>query len=394
MFPGCTVQDVDDAKNRSIKRASLTNEQNMKVRWDGDSRFQFNLRRSQRFIQADAAFVNSVIGNLNLVAKLEKTPYFTELVGSAIRRSVASQAIPTATGLADGLLRDLELWSEETYEGKQISALLGIRGHPVANAEVDFRSITRQAYGKVVASSMDIIPTMNAGGRFCGYEMLPDENSEVGVMAPRRFARAARWASKGKVAMVLSRNGEILVFHNGELRFARRRGRWRHFRHRPLITRMGLNRTFPRDLCEAVYQSTLDVSFAKAGCCIALIRENELQRFSSKNLVSDDDRVDGPSRKSIYLRSAVRGKRFQKLPRPLRQTLLSMDGSMILQRDGTVVAVGAIIKVEAGSKSGGGRKAAAMALGAYGLGIKVSSDGEILGFNGIGQDQAPFFIFG
>lgn len=71
-----------------------------------------------------------------------------------------------------------------------------------------------------------------------------------------------------------------------------------------------------------------------------------------------------------------------------------MDGSIVLERDGTILAVGAIIKVEAGSKTGGGRKAAAITFGQYGLGIKVSSDGEIAGFNSEGPDQEPFFAFG
>jgi hypothetical protein len=35
-----------------------------------------------------------------------------------------------------------------------------------------------------------------------------------------------------------------------------------------------------------------------------------------------------------------------------------------------------------------------MALGEYGLGIKVSSDGEIAGFCKMGQDQEPLFTFG
>jgi hypothetical protein len=52
-----------------------------------------------------------------------------------------------------------------------------------------------------------------------------------------------------------------------------------------------------------------------------------------------------------------------------------------------------IIKVEAGSKTGGGRKAIAMTFRRYGLGIKVSSDGEIAGFNQTGQTQEPLFAF-
>ena len=104
--------------------------------------------------------------------------------------------------------------------------------------------------------------------------------------------------------------------------------------------------------------------------------------------------MSGNSKKAQFLRDAISDRKFQDLPRPLRQTLLAMDGTTVLQRDGSVVAVGAIVRVEAGSKTGGGRKAAAMVMGQYGLGIKVSSDGEIAGFNQSGDDQEALFTFG
>jgi len=394
MFSGCKVQSATDAINRSSKRASLTNAQHIKVRWDKETKFQFNLRRSQEFSQQDASFVNNVIGNLNSVSQVEGTPYFEELIGAAIRRAVASLAAPKSTNLANNVLRDLEQWSEETYEGRPISALVGITTGLVGKKGVSLRMMLRQPFGKVAASSMEVAATMSADGRFTGYEHL-EQPKEIGdIMAPQRFAAFARWANKGKVALALSRNGEILVFFQGGLGFARRRGRWRHFNHGALIKRLRQNKAFPTPLCAAVYQSCLDVSFAKVGGGIALIHADKTQEFDGADRVSENDRVSGNSKKAQFLRDAINDRRFQDLPRPLRQTLLAMDGTTVLQRDGSVVAVGAIVRVEAGSKTGGGRKAAAMVMGEYGMGIKVSSDGEIAGFNQSGEDQEPLFTFG
>jgi hypothetical protein len=394
MFSGCEVHDAVDAKNQTQRRATLTDPQHIKVRWNNDTRFQFNLRRSQEFSQQDASFVNNVIVNLNAVSPVEHTPYFEELIGAAIRRAVASLSAPQSTNLVNNLLRDLEQWSEETYEGPPISALVGITTELLGKKVVSLRTILQQPFGKVAASSMEVIATMSSGGRFIGYEHLR-QSAEIGeTMAPQRFSAIARWTSKGKVAVALSRNGEILVFFQGGLGFARRRGRWRHFNHGALIKRLRQNKAFPTPLCAAVYQSCLDVSFAKVGGGIALIHADKSQEFDGANRVSENDRVSGNSRKAQFLRYAISNRKFQDLPRPLRQTLLAMDGTTVLHRDGSVVAVGAIVKVEAGSKTGGGRKAAAMAMGQYGLGIKVSSDGEIAGFNEVGDDQEPLFTFG
>jgi hypothetical protein len=60
--------------------------------------------------------------------------------------------------------------------------------------------------------------------------------------------------------------------------------------------------------------------------------------------------------------------------------LLSLDGAMVLDRTGSILAAGAIIDVPSGSVGGGGRTAAAQRLSTIGLGVKVSQDGTITGF--------------
>ena len=58
---------------------------------------------------------------------------------------------------------------------------------------------------------------------------------------------------------------------------------------------------------------------------------------------------------------------------------MGMDGATVIDSDGTIVAVGAILKIEAGS-DGGGRLAAATTLSRYGIAIKISQDGILKAF--------------
>jgi hypothetical protein len=85
------------------------------------------------------------------------------------------------------------------------------------------------------------------------------------------------------------------------------------------------------------------------------------------------------SPKARLIRRIVGNSKFQQLDRRLRQELLAIDGATIIDHEGVVLAVGAILQIEGGS-SGGGRLAAAIALSKYGTGIKVSQDGGIKGF--------------
>ena len=70
-----------------------------------------------------------------------------------------------------------------------------------------------------------------------------------------------------------------------------------------------------------------------------------------------------------------------------------MDGATIIDFDGTIVAVGAILKIEAGSTGGGGRLAATKGLSKYGVSIKISQDGIMQGFCFDKKENAPKQLF-
>jgi hypothetical protein len=395
MFPGCTVVDAPDAVHATQRRATQSNLQRIKVRWNNDTHFQFILVRSQRFTGDDADFVNNVVLNLNDLAPVEATPYFQEMIGAAIRRAVAYQVAPTFPDIVQAILREFEQWSEETYEGRPISAAIGVLPEAQNLDSIEFNTYLAGPYSKVAAGSMDALATFDSEGKFIGYEVLEPVPPLNEINSPQRFASIARWAGDHKVALVLSRNGEILVFRAGELSFARRRGAWRQFNHEALITQMRLVNTFRPAVARASYLTCLDVSFAKVGGGLALVALSREQALNDANRIHEDDRLqDGESDKVSFLKTAISNRTFNQLARPLRQTMLAMDGSTVLSKFGDIRTVGAIIKVEAGSKTGGGRKAAAMTFGEYGLGIKISSDGEIVGFSATGPDQEPLFRFG
>ena len=83
--------------------------------------------------------------------------------------------------------------------------------------------------------------------------------------------------------------------------------------------------------------------------------------------------------KSATILKIIGNKKFHELNRKLREELVAMDGATIVDYDGTIIATGAIIKIEAGSKAGG-RLAATKTLARYGVAIKISQDGIIQGY--------------
>ena len=80
--------------------------------------------------------------------------------------------------------------------------------------------------------------------------------------------------------------------------------------------------------------------------------------------------------KACALVKIVGDKKFHELDRKLRAELLGIDGATVIDYDGNILCIGAIVEIEAGS-SGGGRLAAARTLAKYGVSIKISMDSTI-----------------
>ena len=179
-----------------------------------------------------------------------------------------------------------------------------------------------------------------------------------------------------RIALALNRIGEILLFRNQRLTFARRGGIWHFLTHEPVVTQ--IIHPHNRDVRRAVYESCLDASFARTGACIGLLSGNQEEHL--EDIADKKDIISlAKSPKSRFMDLLISRMPFRDLDRRLRQELLAIDGSTILDHTGNVVAVGAIIKLPKGSREGG-RAAAARVLGEYGTGIKVSQDGRITGF--------------
>jgi hypothetical protein len=217
-------------------------------------------------------------------------------------------------------------------------------------------------------------------------EYVPLDVAVPASFSPYRQAPIAAWAKDGKIALALNRLGEILVFRDGKLLFARRAGVWHFLTHEPVLAQMG---GYHPNVRRAIYESCLNAPCARTGACVGLIGGEYASKWR-EIVPSEDDHLDAmKSTKTQALAQVVQGKLFQDLDRRLRQELLAIDGATLVSHKGRVLAVGAILKIPGGS-TGGGRLAAAKALSGYGLGIKVSQDGSIRGFR---QENAePKFV--
>ena len=244
---------------------------------------------------------------------------------------------------------------------------LGLTGS-VGHGSIGLSELWPEHFSRVLSNGYDSMYLAGSDGLVFNLKCLPLPSKVE--YAPHRLGAVANWCvGDHKVALVLNRNGEILVFKDQRLQFAKRRGAWRYYPHDSVVRRLAVGTLRLR---KAVYESCLDVSFARAGGCLAVVSAPNVTKAGK--MLQDTDRIVSQSGPRTKLLKAIVKKPFHKLDRRLRQELLSMDGATLVTHTGEVLTAGAIIAVPSGS-TGGGRKAAALRLSKFGLAIKISADG-------------------
>ena len=298
--------------------------------------------------------------------------------------------------LLPSIITVLRRWTSQTYEGNRISVAIGVDPFPELSriSNIHLYQLIDQDYAKVLSNGMDTLLVLSPSGHVVEHLALGEKTNRDGRISdsfftPSRYLPLAEWAKDRRVALALNRHGEILLFTKQRLQFAFRRGTWFHFSHSAMIARMG-GSVKQRHLMRAVYASCLDISFARTGGCIAIANGKNANRAS--NYLNSGDLLSLAKTDKTTLLNHLIGQPFQKIPRHIRAEMAALDGAIVLDRAGVVMAAGAIVRVPGGSE-GGGRRAAAKALSRLGLAVKVSADGGITAFTDRGTKQNPEIAF-
>lgn len=196
------------------------------------------------------------------------------------------------------------------------------------------------------------------------------------------IARASR---SGRCGISLSRQGDVLIFDEGTLRFTYRYGRWQYWNHTHLVNllrdRARAQRVPPPILGRVVgsiYRAALDVSFRRCGGLFVILHN----RNDLRNVVKVGDAIGDRKRNRVDhdFDGVIQPHTIQSLPRAVVVELASLDGAVVLANSGRVLAYGAVLQPKkAGHLRGteGSRTKAAIGASNYGLTVKISADGEI-----------------
>jgi len=391
MFPG--VEVVDEAWHSQRRLQSLVSfapgANRIRVRENIVEPAFLELSRAQAFTTSEKDFIENLVRAFAAV-KSEAETFLSQLRDEIIRKAIAKTVAPgrlTQQRAIAKVLTSLSNWATQTYEGERVSSgFLVTTSHFVGGTpHLETDSLLKHDFAKSLTDGVDSWWRIAAVG---GVRVFETSDLQTKLTAPadgffpERYRPIVLRTGGNAVGIALNRNGEILVFANQTLRFAMRRGGWVNFPHESVVMQMSPGGAGSAKLRRAIYASCLDVSFARTGGCIGLLRTRDLSDFRADDIVREDYQIDSTINPKAQAAAAlVDGRLFDALPRNVRKELLGLDGAVVLEPDGRVYAAGAILKLaDVNLGTQGGRSAAAKTLSKYGLGIKISEDGMISGY--------------
>lgn len=312
-------------------------------------------------------------------------------------------------------------WAVKTYEGRTVT--MGFIINPSETSVFDdtygnWLSFMKDDSVAVLTDCIHSVIELDKDCNYLRHISISDgdclHHCNLSYKIPIRFTQIIQTHVKdGKVGVFLLNNGDIILAKGGAICFVKRNLQWLNLSYEafcnslePFIKEYHISNT---KLIESIFASVLDVSFSHTGGIIALVDTpwknrkaaslpesgilnlcDNLQTLKTSTEIFNEiikgvpkgilkGKIDDANKRLLkrnVIQSLVYKDKFQDIDRKLRCELISLDGACIVDREGKVYSFGAIIQNDSGS-SGGGRGAAARKLSAYGMAVKISTDGYI-----------------
>ena len=293
-----------------------------------------------------------------------------------------------------------------SYENRPISTgvlLLGTTGDPCRpgaplpeSAPAYTESLTAIKSLYRLADGVRTVFLANADGRL--LDIIDIER--WGLQATRSLAlqvpcakayqpHARATLQQGHVCAVLSPSREIKLFAEGAELFTFRGASW-HLLDLQAKYKIWAEAVGDEALAMRIFQTALDLADAREGALFAVLRD---AGTAVTQLVAPADRLDlpltnregAPSRRDLL--ELLEGRSLTDLDPNVLAALASLDGAIVVDRQGRLIAAGAILRHPPSTDSSadavieGARTTAALAASRFGPVLKVSADGVITFFD-------------
>lgn len=388
----------------------------IKIKFSRNDTYRIIVKRAQPFKNFEVHLIKSIIDEMNKIYSIKVVEeYKLGIENMIIEKAICKSLTNTASKTLGLLLNEMTYWSQRTYEGRRMSfgcIVTRKKAGTKTNPNLHISKFIEKDFSALLTDGKNSFMEISCDGYVTDYICMVKQ-IDYDLYAPYNQLKLATHSTGSKIGICLTEEGDLLIFKDKSLLFAKRGGNWVCYSHEEIVDKLSERAGEYEDVRKAIYLSALDTSFNRTGGCIVHVNNSEsinvLKHIDDADVLNKDSfdsiqqikkdqsffsyfekeneeppayenfLMENKCIKSATIRQLIKGRKFQELDRKFRQDLIAMDGATVIGYDGTIIAVGAIIKIEAGS-SGGGRLAAAKTLSNYGVSIKISNDGSMQGF--------------
>ena len=241
----------------------------------------------------------------------------------AIQKGICNWIIGYENDCVEELLSMLELWSVQTYEGKNVTLGFVINPESVSKFGDDYGdwlNFMNEDFSAVFTDCIHSVIELDKNCNFVKYLSISEddvvERHQFSNILPYRFSNVIEKYVKGKsIGIFLLTNGDIILSKNGEIRFVKRNLRWLNFSYDAFKNagQAYFNKhNMTEEIVKSIYASMLDVSFSHTGGIISIVnRVDELIQDGNDTPILNlcDNLSNGYSNQQIFEQFKIKNKK-------------------------------------------------------------------------------------
>lgn len=310
-----------------------------------NSRIYFLFQRRLPFSAQEKKLIEDVIVGLRQINGEDRASDSLH-VQEVMERVVAFHISRDYSDLVFRLIQMYKEWAEKTGTEALSAHTTGVYFNRQKNTGCNIFTMFDDGLIRSMGSTDKTLLAIDRNGYIQSVENIQPTVAQVkkqqNVLAPVSVADIAMWTDyRNKAVIRLTQRGDILLFRNRKLVFARVFSQWRYFPHGTIMDEIFSEEITQeeKDVRKAVYLTLLDLVFDGKGARIGILDDPErqqkrLERIHSRFRFSPVLQAE----RNSFLTTILGARKFHEIPRKIRAELCSLDGVLLLGTRGDIFA--------------------------------------------------------
>lgn len=287
-----------------------------------------------------------------------------------------------------GWFAALRQLAEQSYENKSLTFGCIINtsdGTPPSDGSQFPADFFKRKRYRALSDGYRTAYRVSSKGAITGFSDLPPRTPESHRYYPKWCDELASHSRGKRLALCLTRQGDLLVLDSGRLTLTYRFGRWQYWNHTHIVDLIAnaarVQHVVPAKLSavvRSIYRAALDVAFRRSGGLFVLLRNQNYLRKTVRRGDAIGDR--GRAKIDASFDRVLDDLYVQTSARTVVAELAALDGAVVMANTGKILAYGAVLDPQRKGRlraAEGSRTKAAIGASNYGLAVKISSDGDV-----------------